>query len=134
MNIEPQPLPRRFVATAKKLRVEQIALHFSGGNDESYLTVRCHEKPRKLRKKKSAYVAFPKRPAKVLEFEQEMETWAWDNYSYSGAGDGSDYGDTVVYDLVKNEARVDYYQYERRDYPGTTEPLQLTWETEADDD
>jgi hypothetical protein len=37
------------------------------------------------------------------DFANQVEDWAWEVYSYSGAGDGSDYGDDITYDLVKNK-------------------------------
>jgi hypothetical protein len=37
---------------------------------------------------------------KITQLEKMVDKWAWDVYSYSGAGAGSDYGDDIEYDLV----------------------------------
>jgi hypothetical protein len=28
-----------------------------------------------------------------------VEDWAWDVYEYSGAGDGTEYGDDIIYNI-----------------------------------
>lgn len=61
--------------------MEQIVLHFSGGSDEGYLNVETL-------------------PEYHNDLANEVEEWAWEVYGYSGAGDGSDYGDDIVYDLA----------------------------------
>jgi hypothetical protein len=83
MNIE--PLKKELFNKAKKLGVEQIVLHFSGGNDEGYLNVETL-------------------PNWNQELANEVEEWAWEVYGYNGAGDGSDYGDDITYDLANNRA------------------------------
>ena len=40
--------------------------------------------------------------------------WAWEVYSYSGAGDGSDYGDDIVYDLVNKKVTTSEWFTEQR--------------------
>ena len=83
MRIE--PLPKEIFKKATELNVEQIVLHFSGGNDEGYLNVEIN-------------------PEWNQELSNQVEEWAWDAYGYSGAGDGSDYGDDITYDLVNKKA------------------------------
>jgi hypothetical protein len=55
-----------------------------------------------------------------------VEDWAWSAYSYSGAGDGNDYGDDIFYDLVNNVACV--WHMERHE--GRSEEIAL----EVDDE
>ena len=81
MNAE--PLPKRLFDKAKGLGVTEIHLEFSGGSDQGYLSVGCEGS------------------SNCHDLEQEIEEWAWDAYDYSGAGDGSDYGDDITYDLVE---------------------------------
>jgi len=83
MNIE--PLSKKIYDKAVSLGVTEIQLNFSGGSDEGYLNVNTT----------GNY---------TQEFEQEVEAWAWEVYDYSGAGDGSDYGDEIVYDIVNKKA------------------------------
>jgi hypothetical protein len=44
---------------------------------------------------------------------KEVENWAWDVYSYSGAGEGNDYGDNITYDLVENTVETEEWYMER---------------------
>ena len=79
-----EPLKKELYAKAKELGVEKIILQFSGGNDEGNLNIDLE-------------------PEWNQDFANQVEDWAWEVYSYSGAGDGSDYGDDITYDLVKNK-------------------------------
>ena len=96
MNIE--PLSKKIYDKAVSLGITQIELKFSGGSDEGYLNV---------------YVNDEKGFSSNTELEQEIEEWAWQAYGYSGAGDGSDYGDDVVYDLVEKTATASSWHMER---------------------
>ena len=96
MNIE--PLSKKIYDKAVALGVSQIQLKFSGGNDEGYLTV---------------YLDRTEGWGSDTEFEQEIEGWAWQAYGYSGAGDGNDYGDDVVYDLLNKTATASSWAMER---------------------
>jgi hypothetical protein len=44
----------------------------------------------------------------------DIENWAWDVYSYSGDGEGSDYGDDIVYDLVNKTVSTSEWFTERQ--------------------
>jgi hypothetical protein len=79
-----EPLKKELYTKAKELGVEKIILQFSGGNDEGNLNIDLE-------------------PEWNQDFANQVEDWAWEVYSYSGAGDGSDYGDDITYDLVKNK-------------------------------
>lgn len=81
MKIE--PLSRRIYDRCKAEGVKTITLNFSGGSDEGYLDVQCN-------------------PSNGME--DEIEDWAWGAYSYSGAGDGTDYGDDIEYNLEQGTA------------------------------
>ena len=96
MNIE--PLSKKIYDKAVSLGITQIELKFSGGSDEGYLSV---------------YVNGQEGFSSNTEFEQEIEEWAWQAYGYSGAGDGSDYGDDVVYDLVEKTATASSWSMQR---------------------
>ncbi len=96
MQIE--PLSKKIYDKAVSLGVTQIELKFSGGSDEGYLTV---------------YVNDEKGFESNTELEQEIEGWAWQAYGYSGAGDGNDYGDDIVYDLLNKTATVSSWSMQR---------------------
>jgi hypothetical protein len=96
MNIE--PLSKKIYDKAVSLGITQIELKFSGGNDEGYLNV---------------YVNKQDGFDSNTEFEQEIEGWAWQAYGYSGDGDGNDYGDDVVYDLLNKTASASSWSMQR---------------------
>lgn len=78
-----KPLSKAIYNKAKELGVNTISLEFSGGNDEGHLHVQTD--------------------TDNYDFEKLVEDWAWEAYDYSGAGDGNDYGDNVVYDLKEGK-------------------------------
>ena len=84
MTIE--PLNKDIYNKALALGIEEIILSFSGGSDEGYLNVGVEPWD-------------SNKSAECNELSAEIENWAWEVYSYSGAGDGSDYGDDITYDL-----------------------------------
>lgn len=96
MNIE--PLSKKIYDKAIALGITQIILKFSGGSDEGYLNV---------------YVNGQEGWESNTEFEQQIEGWAWDTYGYSGAGDGNDYGDDIVYNLVEKTATASSWSMQR---------------------
>ena len=94
MNAE--PISKELYNKLTAAGITSVTLNFSGGNDEGYLdvTIEPHRKD-------------------VLHFIKEIEDWAWNAYSYSGAGEGIDYGDEIVYDLIKKKVRTSEWSYER---------------------
>ena len=96
MQIE--PLSKKIYDKAVSLGITQIELKFSGGSDNGYLSV---------------YVNTQDGFESNTEFEQEIEGWAWEAYGYSGAGDGNDYGDDVVYDLLNKTATASSWSMQR---------------------
>jgi len=100
MNIE--PISKELFEKLTKLGVREVTLNFSGGSDEGYLDVDL-----------DSDLDYSDEEARKLV--SEVESWAWDAYSYSGAGDGIDYGDTIVYDLVNRKARASEWTMERTD-------------------
>lgn len=113
MNIE--PLSKKIYDKAVSLGITQIALHFSGGSDEGYLNV---------------YVNNEKGFSSNTEFEQEIEEWAWDTYDYSGAGEGNDYGDDIVYDLVKKTATSESWYMARTEGDSESDDLEIAEDIE----
>ena len=93
--MQANPLPKEIYEKAVAVGVTKIVLRFSGGNDEGYLNVDLY-------------------PEWHSNLAQEIESWAWESYEYSGAGDGSDYGDDVTYDLV-NKKVMSQEWYMRRE-------------------
>lgn len=84
-----EPLPKELFDKLKAAQVAEVTLNFTGGSDEANLQVHLDG------------------TAKTSpDLETEVEEWAWEVYGYSGAGDGTDYGDDIVYNLVKGEVRT----------------------------
>jgi hypothetical protein len=102
--MQAQPLSKDIYNKAKKLGIEEIKLSFFGGSDEGHLHVEVS----------------PDNHDSDGSFSTEIENWAWDVYSYSGAGDGSDYGDNITYDLVENEVSTsEWYHIVKEEDTGT---------------
>ena len=105
--MEIQPLSKKIFDKALSLGITEIHLNFSGGNDEGYVNVHF-----------GGYSS-----EHNSEFAQEIEEWVWETYDYSGAGDGSDYGDDVIYDLKNKKASVSSWYMARTE--GDTEETKL---------
>lgn len=84
MNLKPKPLKKEIFEKARKLGVDEILLEFIGGSDEGVVRVTCHNI--------TGDNTFD-------ELEQEIEEWVWQVYDYSGAGDGTEYGDDIFYEV-----------------------------------
>ena len=111
------PLSKKIYDKAKELGVKKIELKFRGGSDEGLLDVELE--PSQWDKKE------------LGAFSAEVEEWAWSVYNYSGAGDGTDYGDTVEYNLEDNTVSTSEWHYviSERNY----NPVPLKVEEESDD-
>jgi hypothetical protein len=69
--------------------ITKVCLNFSGGSDQGYLDV-------------SAETADGPVPQHDVILTEILNA-AWRGFSYSGAGDGSDYGDDYTFDLIKKK-------------------------------
>ena len=92
MNAE--PLNKEIYNKALKLGITKITLNFSGGSDEGCLNVDLTPWEGDYNNKQ------------LRDFTKEIDSWAWEVYSYSGAGDGNDYGDDIVDDLVNKKVTI----------------------------
>lgn len=109
-DLSPIPLPKKIYEKAKELGVSSIELGFSGGDDEGHLYVQLVES------KTDDLVKIVRRKQQLSTLETDIETWAFDAYRYSGAGDGNDYGDNVTYNLETMKASVSSWMMERVDF------------------
>lgn len=117
MNMEIQKLPKTLFDRAIALKVDEIHLNFSGGSDEGYLNVNL--------------IYNGEHNSQLGKLERDIENWAWDVYSYNGAGDGSDYGDDIVYDLVNKRAVTTEWYTARQE--GPSEAMDLAVDDETSD-
>ena len=101
MKIE--PLSKDIYNKAKEYGITKITLHWAGGSDEGYLHVETDSKDNYLSK--------------------EIEDWAYEAYEYNGAGDGTDYGDDITYDL--KEGTVSHEQWFYVPQRTTNKPTKL---------
>lgn len=105
-QMKAEPLKKEIYNKAKELGVKYILLQFSGGSDEGNLYVDMG-------------------PDYIQDLANEIEDWAWNVYEFSGAGDGSEYGDNIEYDLVKNKVKTDDWFYSRQEGESYEESLEL---------
>ena len=94
-----KPLKKELYNRAKEAGVNRIILHFSGGSDEGYLDIELDSAD--WTKHKDLY--------------SDIEEWVWEVYQYCGAGDGTEYGDDIVYDLKNNKVSTSEW-YTQRSY------------------
>ncbi len=110
--LDPIALPREIFDRARKFGIEAIVLNFQGGSDEGNLLINLKRKGNQ--------------PHKNFDtFESEIEDWAWSAYVYSGAGDGSDYGDDITYDLMNMEVDTAEWYYQRVEGDGASVALEI---------
>jgi len=112
-----QPLKKELYNRAKALGITNIILNFSGGNDEGYLNITLLPWDQN---KRDDYA----------KLNADIEDWTWEVYSYSGAGDGGEYGDDIEYDLEKNMASCSEWYTARTE--GETERIPLTFEKDEE--
>jgi hypothetical protein len=114
MKIE--KLSKELFEKATKHGVETIELRFSGGDDQGYLNVVAEGENLTFSSVDSFY---------LQKLQSEIEEWAWNVYDYSGAGDGTDYGDTIVYDLKNKTATHSYWEMRPHKESDTPSPLEI---------
>lgn len=98
MNAE--PISKELFDKLTAAGITEVKLSFSGGSDEGYLDV-------------TTYPRLDTDDRNASHLIDEVERWAWNTYSYSGAGEGIDYGDDIVYDLVNKKVKLSEWCYER---------------------
>lgn len=120
MDPAPVPLSKSLYKRAQELDLSKLQLQFSGGSDEGFLQVEAtsekveayrsytwEEQQKHEEDNSPEYQAFKALSSEIRDFEEAVDTWAWEVYSYSGAGDGSDYGDNITYDFKENVVKGD---------------------------
>ncbi|MBT94302.1 MAG: hypothetical protein CMA60_05695 [Euryarchaeota archaeon] len=100
---EVPPFPKKFVERAEKIgQVKVISISFSGGSDEGYIS--AHATP--------YYIKGMTEEAKVMRLEslraldKDVEEWAYEKMSFSGAGP-PDYGGSIDYNLEKGTVEIE---------------------------
>lgn len=128
-DLSPIPLPKKLYDEAKELGISSITLEFRGGNDEGNLYVFL------VAPKTDDLVKIVKRKQRVSKLETDVETWAFDAYQYSGAGDGNDYGDDVTYNLETMKASVSSWHMTRVDLePDPEVSIEIETENENEEE
>lgn len=121
MDPNPIPLEKHLYLRAQELNVARLELRFSGGSDEGYLQVDAvtreniteylrlsqTEKDKHQEENSKIYQEHQEYYRQIMLFEESVDKWAWEVYSYSGAGDGSDYGDNITYNLIENKVETE---------------------------
>ena len=90
-----EPLKKELYNEAKEIGITSIHLDFSGGSDEGHLYVYA--------KHPDMNQAVEEVRLQIHKLEGALEEWAWEVYEYSGAGDGTDYGDNITYNLAEGK-------------------------------
>lgn len=93
-----EPLPRQLYDQLRNTGVVKVELAFEGGSDEGMLRV---------------HLQYTDGECASKEVRSAVESWAWEVYSYSGAGDGNAYGDNILYDFETGKVTVQTWCMER---------------------
>ena len=102
-----QPIPKELVERMKEAGGTQLILNFRGGNDEGFLDFTLKGKDKCVL---DAYDSY--QPGEEGSLERDIDKWVWSAYSYSGAGEGYDYGDDYVYDFETGEVTHEFWHDE----------------------
>jgi hypothetical protein len=97
----------------KKNKVKGFVLKFSGGSDEGYLDVSVdYRKEGDDKVYTSSYP--PHDPKNIEDIKSILYDAAMEGFEYTGAGDGTDYGDNYYFDLETGEIRhEEWYMVEQ---------------------
>lgn len=114
-ELEVKPLPKDLYDRAKNLSVGKIELQFSGGSDEGHMNAQLSLILSPLKDKNELL--------EIENLEQDVHDWMEKTWNYSGAGDGTDYGDDITYDLVENTVSTSCWCYVREDSDASSEIL-----------
>lgn len=116
LNVDVLPLPKKLYDDCKAAGVTKIFVHLSGGSDQGYCDGDVRFENETCRKRED-----------VRELVKKIMEWADENYgdNYCGAGDGSDYGDDIEYDLVDNTVYTSQWYTARFDSGGHTQTLKI---------
>jgi len=93
MNV--QPFSKELFDLCKNAGIKSVELRFSGGSDQGYLDINIQP--------------YECSSEKLL---QKIEDWTWSVYFYSGAGDGSDYGDNITYNFETGKVETESWYSE----------------------
>jgi len=112
------PFPKNFYDRCIALGVTCVTLHFSGGSDEGYLSVDSDTA--------TNWGDLTNEQRQVIrDLNHDIESWADEKYCYSGAGDGSEYGDDVTYNFVEGTVEHQSWYTDRKYNDGETDNLVL---------
>lgn len=92
-DITPPPLPLKFMTRALTANIELIIIKWSGGSDEGHLNVELEDK------NGETFYLWAGNDPLLQSLFADIEGWCYDAMDYSGAGDGSGYGDIIRYNL-----------------------------------
>lgn len=120
-----QPISKDILQKCIALGVTEFTLEFSGGSDEGNLYVAITPSQWDLPS------GDPERP-KLDALVTDIEKWAWDVYSYSGAGDGTDYGDNITYDIERMKVFTQEWMMQRVDGLRVPEKFEVAVDNKKD--
>ena len=108
-EITPPPLPLKFMTRALTANVELIIINWSGGSDEGHLNVELVDNDNRLL---TSWIQTENRPV-VRALIADIEEWCYYTMDYGGAGDGSNYGDIIRYNLTEGTVSTETWWTEQ---------------------
>ena len=106
-----QPIKKELFEKLLAAGVESFILHWSGGDDQGYLSVTINYEDGRSDYNSALY--------------QEIEDWAYNAYCYSGAGDGTPYGDDYTYDIANRRVSHSEWSMVRQEIGNYSDKLDI---------
>jgi len=104
-----EPLPREIFRRCIEENITSIRLGFSGGSDEGHLDVILSTPEGRVETWKLTQI-ISHQNIKVLD--DMIHDWSAEKYPFGGAGEGTQYGENITYDLVNGSVTTQSWGYQ----------------------
>jgi len=112
------PLPKKIYDQCKAAGITNIGLHWSGGGGDACLYASLSDCVGDTYHQPRGIAAWD-------TLREEIENWAYNESDYCGAGDGTEYGDDVVYDLVNHKVTTRSWFHKPHYDPAITNVMEI---------
>jgi hypothetical protein len=129
--MNPEPFDKKLFDRATELGIKKVSLNFEGGNDEGYLYVSVLRGKSREDMLPESWEQYMKH---CLQFENDVENWAWENYSYSGAGEGHPYGDNIIYNIEEKTVSAEEWYTQKTYDEGAEMKMELYEDYDLEDE
>ena len=102
------------IQQARDMGINTLYVFLEGGSDEGFVETRFERPTTELAKEmRLAWV----------KLEEDIKEYIYDNHPYSGAGDGTPYGEEYTYNFADNSVEGFEWSMQRHDSPILSTPI-----------